>query len=110
MALTRSACWTLLVAAGFALLTAPLPAPALQKEKDELPRKGPNYTDVITFKGSATGIPASELPKAKESFAAFAKYNADIISHPKVYSAPQEFRPDSTSAPPPPPTLDAINA
>ncbi len=76
---------TLLAAGGFALVLVANTGIA-QPDKDELPKPPPNITG---FKDNA----GSDLNRAKTAFAAFAKYNAEYISHPRVYSTPQEFVP-----------------
>jgi len=73
-----------LSAAGFALVSLSGSTQARQP-KDDLPKSPPN---VLAYKDGA-----ADPKKAKEAFAAFAKYNAEYIAHPKVYSNPQEFVP-----------------
>lgn len=99
MHFSRLSSWTLLVAGGFALVLCTSPGSA-QPAKDEFPKSPPN---VISFKDN-TG---TDLKRAKEAFAAFAKYNAEFISHPKVYSTPQEFVPPK--GPPVPTSEQLIN-
>lgn len=89
----RISCWTLLAAAGFALVYEPVGAQ--QPSKDDLPQKTSKYNEVSSFK-AAPVIAPEDLPKAKAAFEALAKYNAEYISHPKVYSAPKEFNPPSS--------------
>jgi hypothetical protein len=73
-----------LAAGGFALLNLTGSTQARQP-KDDLPKAPPN---ILVYKdGNA------DPKKAKEAFAIFAKYNAEYIAHPKVYSNPQEFVP-----------------
>jgi hypothetical protein len=87
-----------LLAAGFlALVVAMRPATA-QPGKDDLPKPPPNITG---YKDNA----GKDLNKAKGDFITFAKYQADIISHPKIYSVPQEFVPPKG---PVVPTTDAL--
>jgi len=81
----RSISWTLLAAGGFALVLS-ANRTAAQPGKDELPKPPPN---VFAFKDNA----GTDLKKAKDAFAAYAKYNAEYIAHPRVYSTPQEFVP-----------------
>jgi hypothetical protein len=95
----------LLAAAGFALVSAPAPVAARQPGKDDIPKPPANYREVSAFK-TAQGIPKGELNKAKEAFAAFAKYYAEYVSHPKVYTTPQEFRGELPGSPGVPQTLD----
>ena len=109
MTLSRCLLLALLAATGFALLGPSQPAAALQKEKDDLPKKPGNYTDVVNLK-DAPGIPPADLPRAKAAFEGFAKYNADYISHPRVYSAQQEFKADVSATAPPVLTTEQIIA
>ncbi|MDB5310708.1 MAG: hypothetical protein JWO38_4910 [Gemmataceae bacterium] len=107
MPLFRPASWTLLAATGFALVAGSTSAPARQPANNDLPRQPPAYREVSVLK-TARGL--SDQKKAKEAFAAFAQYNAEYISHPRVYTAPQEFRPEPAppGSPPPPSTADAL--
>lgn len=98
MTRVRTFSWIVLGSAGFALLSLPSLAPALQPEKDDLPQKTSAYNQVSRLK-AAGGL--SDPKAAKETFAGFAKFMADYIAHPKVYTAPQEFRLEPASAPPP---------
>ena len=82
---TRFYSWTLLAASGFALVLASQATMARQPNKDDLPKPFPN---ILAFRDNP-----ADLKKAKEAFTTFAKYQADYISHPKVYSTPQEFSP-----------------
>ena len=82
MLVQRLASWTLLAVGGFALLAARQPATA--QPGGDLPKSPPNITG---FRDNA----GADLNKAKAAFTTFAKYQADIISHPKIYSVPQEF-------------------
>ena len=81
----RSLSWTLLASSGFALVLFTGPS-AAQPGKDDLPKPPPN---VLGFRDNTGADPK----RAKEAFKAFAKYNAEYISHPRVYSTPQEFVP-----------------
>ena len=83
MLYTRFFSWSLLAVGGFALLAAT--GSARQPAKDDLPKPPPNISSFQTS--------PADLKKAKEAFTTFAKYQADYISHPKVYSTPQEFNP-----------------
>ena len=86
MTVTRSSFWTLLVLAGFTLAAHRSAA----QDNPPLPVKnGTAVSEVSTYK-EAKGIPAGELKKARESFAAFAKYYADVVAHPTVYKAAQD--------------------
>lgn len=86
---------TLLAAAGFALAIIPASVDARQPGKDELPKRPASYSRVSAFK-EMESIPADQLKNAKDAFAAFAKYQAEYISSPRVYSTPQEFVPSLT--------------
>ena len=109
MRVTRSLFLALLAAGGFALAADTRPAPARQKDKDEPPQKPSNlFNEIGNYRSQ--GIVAGDLPKAKAAFEAFAKYHGEVISHPRVYSAPQEFAPAPTKSGTPVPTLDGINA
>ena len=99
MLVQRFLTWTLLAAGGFALAIAFQPATA-QPAKDDFPKPPPN---IFAFKDNA----GADLNKAKSAFVTFAKYNADFISHAKVYSLPQEFVPPK--GPPVPTTESLIN-
>lgn len=103
MTVTRLSSWTLLLAAGFALVAPP--AGARQAAKDELPRQPPIMNEVNQFK-SAPLIAPGELNRAKEVFAIFAKYQAELVSSPVVYKTATEFAPDPRN---PIKTLDQIN-
>ncbi len=97
MSRVRMSCWMLLGSAGFALLSLPSLSPALQPANEELPQKTAAYNQVIRLK-TAGGV--GDPQKAKETFGEFAKFLADYIAHPKVYTAPQEFRVESSALPP----------
>jgi hypothetical protein len=95
MTLARFSAWTLLVAAGFALAGPPAsgrqepPAPPL-------PRKNSSVTEkVTTYRDAQRSNIKDEQKEAKVAFAAFAKYYADVVAHPSVYKAPQEFKLDT---------------
>ena len=106
MSLVRPLAWTVLAAAG--LTVAGTTAAGRQPPKDDLPPRPRNYGDVNTYRQA--GIPADKLNEAKKTFLAFADYYGQLLAHPRVHTAPQEFRPD----PPPkgslpvPPTVDQI--
>jgi hypothetical protein len=104
MRLIRPSSWILLAAAGFALAVAP--AGARQAAKDELPKR-PAIMGKITELRSATHIPAAELNQVKDVFAAYAKYQAELISTPAVYRITSEFVTDARN---PIPSLDTIHA
>lgn len=92
MAHVRATLTTL--AAGFAAVVGVGLASA---QPGPLPPRPANYGDVVSLK-SAGPISKDALPKARAAFEAFAKFYADYVSHPKVHTAVQEFRPE----PPPP--------
>lgn len=104
MPLVRPLSWTVLTAAGFALACAG--AAGRQPPKDDLPQRPRNANEVANFRQFR--IPAGKMKEAKEAFTAYADYAAQLLTHPRVYSAPQEFRPDGAKGPPPPPTLEEI--
>jgi hypothetical protein len=82
MSLARSTAWTLLVAAGFALLAH---GPA--RAQDALPKK-PNTSLLRDLRDQPRGgIPATDLKAARASFAEFATYFADVVKHPAVWKA-----------------------
>lgn len=87
----RSLSWTLLAAGGFALITASGTTYARQPGKDDLPKAPPSISGFKDAPGDQ---------KAKDAFFAFAKYNAEYIAHPKVYSIPQEFIPPASKTGP----------
>ncbi len=89
MTLARSTAWTLLVGAGFALFAGSARAQpmALPTKDSAAVGKVVEYRDI-----PRGGIPKEELKAAKENFAKFAKYYADVVAHPSVYKAPQEFK------------------
>jgi hypothetical protein len=99
MLVNRCFAWSLLAAGGLALVLTAEPGFARQP-KDELPKPPPN---ILNFKDNA----GSDLNRAKAAFATFAKYNADFIAHPRVYSTPQEFVPPKG---PPVPTTESLIA
>jgi hypothetical protein len=89
---SRFATRTLLFAAGFALLM-----PAARGQPDsQLPDKPRAAMRAIGDYREIPrgGIPEADLPKARESFKAFAKYYADVIAHPLVWKASQEIKAD----------------
>jgi hypothetical protein len=104
MTLVRTSSWTLLAATGFALAIAPVGA--RQAAKEELPRR-PGLLNELTELKAAAPIPAAQLPRAKEVFAAYGKYLTELISSPIIYRATAEFVPDTRN---PVKTLDQINA
>lgn len=78
---------TALAAAGFVLL------PAACAQDPPIPRK-PNIGAVNEARESR-GIKKEDLPRVREQMAAFAKFHADVVSHPLVYRVMQ----DPTKAP-----------
>ena len=90
MSVTRFTSLILSTVAGFALVVASQPATARQPGKDDLPKVPSGDISALRV---PTGIPAAELKKAREVFAAYAKYYADYITNPRVYTTPQEFNP-----------------
>ncbi|MBP3954641.1 hypothetical protein J8F10_05005 [Gemmata sp. G18] len=90
MTLARYTAWTLLVGAGFALWSAPARAqqPAIPVPDSSLSSVIVGYRDI-----PRGGITNEDLKAARENFAKFAKYYADVIAHPLVYAIPQDFKP-----------------
>src|SRR5262245_43304588 len=93
----RFVSWTLLAAGVFTLVPAARPV-AAQPGKADLPKPPPSLTGYRDPAGK-------DLNKAKGDFVTFAKYQADIVKHPKIYSTPQEFVPPKG---PPVPSTDAL--
>lgn len=106
MSLLRPLSWTLLAAGGFALLGGP--AAGRQPPKDDLPVRPRNAGDIPQYKQYT--IPPAKMKEAKETFAAYGNYLADYLSLPRMYTAPQEFRPDPLpkNSPAVPKTLDDL--
>lgn len=92
MTLARHTARTLLAAAGFALLAGAAAAqpPAAPKKDSAAISKVTYYRDEIP----RGGIPKEELKEARENFAKFAKYYAEVVAHPSLYKTPQEFKLD----------------
>jgi hypothetical protein len=93
MILARITAWTLLVAAGFART-----GPRATAQKDTpLPRKDSRAVEVVTGYRDAErgGIPEDKRKEVRAHFTKFAKYYADVVSHPEVYKASQEFKLDN---------------
>ena len=103
MPLTRSLCWTFLAAAGFALAAAT--APARQPAKDELPKRPATYGKVEELRRAGLPIPPDQVKPAKDAFAAYARYVADLISSPLTYKTSTEFNPDIRNPLPTPDTV-----
>jgi hypothetical protein len=102
MTRARFTAWTLLAAAGFALAaeSRALGQDALPKRPDAAFAAVRDYRD-----RERGGIPPTELKAARDNFAKFAKYYADIVAHPAVWKASQDVKIDTPGAPKPP-TLD----
>lgn len=99
MSLARVTAWTLLAAAGFALLAPRAVA------QNPLPKK-PNTSEVEALRDAPIGgIPADKLKDARAALKTFAQYYTDVIAHPDVYKAPQELRDPKL---PPLPTFDNL--
>jgi hypothetical protein len=87
MTLTPQALRTLLVFGWFTSCGVYLSA----ADDPPLPAKpGGTIVDAINNYREARGISANELKNAKAVFANFAKYYADVVSHPLVYKAQQD--------------------
>ncbi|HEY3787981.1 MAG TPA: hypothetical protein VGL71_03960 [Urbifossiella sp.] len=91
MAPILSAFWSVLAIGGLALAFVSEETQARQPAKDDLPKSPPN---ILGFREAPP-----DLKKAKDAFSAFAKYNAEYIANPRVYSTPQEFVPPRTGVP-----------
>jgi hypothetical protein len=84
----RTTAWTLFAACGFALL-----APSASAQ--DLPKR-PDTSKVIEYRDTPRGgIPKGDLPKAREAFANFAKYYAEVVAHPAVWKASQDPKVDA---------------
>lgn len=94
--------WILLAVAGFALAAVAV----ARQPAGELPKR-PAIVGQLTALKNAPLIPPAELNQAKEVFAAYAKYQAELISAPAIYRATAEFSPDPRN---PIPTLESINS
>ncbi len=94
MTLARYAAWTLLVGAGFTLFagTGRAQPPAVPVRDNVAPGKVAEYRDI-----GRGGIPKEELKAAKEHFAKFANFYAEVVAHPSVYKAPQDFKPPAAA-------------
>jgi hypothetical protein len=82
---------TLLLAGGFALTT-----PSTANAQDPIPKK-PDLQLVRNYLENPVrnvGIPKNELKQAQAAFNAFAKYIADVIAHPAMWKATQDFKPE----------------
>ena len=110
MLLPRCCSWTLLAAAGFALLAADPQArfagTARAQDKNDLPRRPDGYSKSLGYKTSP--IPPEKLKDAQDAFKGLAKYFADYVAHPRVYSAPQEFKSETAPAVPQPESLETL--
>jgi hypothetical protein len=81
--------WTLLAFGGFALFSQTASA-----QDPPLPKKNSQAVTDVTALRDQRGITKEELPKAREAFKAFAKYYAEVVQHPAVWKASQEFKID----------------
>jgi hypothetical protein len=57
-----------------------------------LPKTNYSALEVLSVARSQRGITKEELPKVKEACKAVAKYYADVIQHPAVWKASQDFK------------------
>jgi hypothetical protein len=101
----------LLAAAAVAAVGDPAALTAQPPAKLDLPTRPSTFADIANvYKTAGTntnGIPKADLPKARATFDATAKFYADTVSHPRVHTFAQEF----TTLPPPlgsPPTIDQL--
>jgi hypothetical protein len=93
MSPARFIAWTLLAAGGFALV-----APHAAAQNPPLPKKNSTAVERVATYRDQRSIPKEELKDARAQFAAFAKYYADVIAHPDVWKASQEFKVDPIAA------------
>lgn len=103
MTVPRLAAWTLLLASGFALTS-----PISRGQDQPLPSKKSSAVEAMNTYKEQRGIPAGELPAAREHFKAFAKYYADMVSYPLLHKAildPSIKDPNGRNIPP----LDGAN-
>ncbi|MCE9564879.1 MAG: hypothetical protein K8U57_22835 [Planctomycetes bacterium] len=82
MTLPRLTAWVLLVSAGF------IATPASGQDATKLPQT--NVSSQISERKEQRGIAKEELKTAQGQFQTFAKYYADLISHPLIYKAAQD--------------------
>lgn len=101
MTLTRLTLWTILATVGFTT------TPAAGQDPNKLPSK-PSVTNALSERKSTRGIPKDELKTAQAQFQAYAKYHADIVSHPLVHRAAQDPSLKKDSGGSEIPTVDAI--
>lgn len=88
MFLARVTSWTLLAALGFALV----PSAARAQDVPALPKK-PDTELVRQHRDQPRGgIQPGDLKAARESFTRFATYFADVVKHPAVWKASQDFK------------------
>ncbi|AMV25450.1 hypothetical protein VT84_13710 [Gemmata sp. SH-PL17] len=90
MTLVRHTIWTLLVGAGFALGAGSATAqqPAVPAKPTGVLTAIAAYRDI-----ERGGITNDQLKEARENFATLAKYCAEVVAHPTVYAAQQDFKP-----------------
>ena len=104
MSLARYTTWTIVLGIGFALTGS-----TTARQDPPLPRKDNAAVSLlIDYKSpEARPIQKEQLPKAREAFKKFAQYYADVVAHPAVHKASQEFRPEGPD--PNVPLLDGPN-
>jgi hypothetical protein len=86
MILVRSTTWAFRLFGVFVLCTC------IATAQEPLPQKPSKvFNDAEALK-EARGIPADDLPRAKQLFAIIAKYYADVLANPAVYRAPLELK------------------
>ena len=67
--------------------------------QDPLPQKPSKVANEVDSLKEARGIPAEDMPKAKQLFATLAKYYADVLSNAAVYKAPLDTKTTSPRVP-----------
>jgi hypothetical protein len=87
MTLERLTAWTMLAAAGFALVHRPATA-----QDPPFPSKKFDAVDTVTLYRAteSRGIPTAALPAAQKHFQAFANYYGEMVKHPLIYKHAQD--------------------
>jgi hypothetical protein len=102
MNFARNTSWLLLIVFGLGI------SDGIAHAQD--PTKLPQYfaTAAIAERRDARGIPAGDLKDVQERFQSYAKYQAEIISHPLVYKATQDPTVRTDAIGRPIPSIDVI--
>jgi hypothetical protein len=86
--MSRSLVWTLLIAAGFALV-----APRQASAQEPIPTRPRGDISALTlYREQGSKAPAAEIKKAREMLKSFAQYYSDVIAHPLLWKSPQDIR------------------